>query len=187
MTTILSIDPGKTTGLVSIDTERDPFTVLGAQVGPANHHIDLWALMCEGRYDIIVCESFQHRTVEISTGVQAPGIELISRNYIGVVELFCSITGTQLTMQTPMNVVGKNNFWSDDKLKQVGGHTKGRPHRNDATRHLLYFLTMTLKRREYVNLLRSEEDLRLTELQLPPIEPYFQTEVASLALPQQPE
>jgi hypothetical protein len=53
-----------------------------------------------------------------------------------------------LVMQQPA-VLGVK-WCKDEYLKGLGIHTAGEPHRNDATRHALYYLVQSLGRTDYL-------------------------------------
>jgi hypothetical protein len=162
---VLALDPGGSTGWALYSTyvivtgptsyEVGKVNITQGQLGPADHHLALWNLlgMHHASNYRIVCESFEFR------GEDRTNIRLISNEYIGVVKLFCqerndtlpSSARVQLTMQTASSgkgfwypkVKGKAASWDGSKLKAVGLYhptTDGR-HINDATAHLLQYLT----------------------------------------------
>lgn len=159
---VISIDPGGTTGWVLHEVPDEkatlPLEVSGGQIGPDDHHAELDALLDDNDPDIVVCEDFQYRLIK-HKGASMPGINLVSKEYIGVVKLWVQqypdLHQPQLVMRLPAQAVGKqeNIFWTDEKLKRLGVYTAGEPHRNDATRHLLAYLLDVAKRRDYVRLL----------------------------------
>lgn len=143
---IASIDPGVTTGLCFYAPE---FETLGRrQLGPDDHYSELWQILWEFDPDVVICESFQNMSDLRQSDTTKP------LEYIGIVKFFQERHGSQLGFQVAAQ--GKE-FWDDDKLKAVALYEKGRPHSNDATRHFLYYWTFTLKRNEYLRLLRSFE------------------------------
>lgn len=156
----MTFDPGGTTGVTFHDTE-EPNVITGAQIPEDDHHMSLWLLLHKMMPDIVVCESFEYRLVTNKSGDTLPGVELISRNYIGVIELFCQITETVLVMQSSMVTVGKN-FWGDDKkLKKLGVYKKGAPHQNDAMRHFLKYATEVMKLNYLYEMLRTDDTMEL--------------------------
>lgn len=116
---------------------------------PSGHHCALWDLLAVENPDVVVVENFVYE-VRRNQGVDQPGIVLISRDYIGVIELWCKMT------MTPMMVRTRNalKMWDDEKLKKLGLYTKGARHRNDATRHLLDYIVTTLGRTDYLKPLK---------------------------------
>jgi len=165
---ITALDPGGTTGVAFYDadvifnTDEQPelhneeWDTL--QLIEPDHHRTLKAIL-ERRHTtntIIVCESFQYRRP-----VDAPAVELISCEYIGVVKLVAQERpDIQVVWQTPGKVIPPKNrnvaggFWTDDKLKQVRKWSPGRKHANDAMRHLLQYMAFTMGRRDLLEPLR---------------------------------
>lgn len=166
---ILALDPGGTTGWASYSSQivHDPiceewlFTNeqwTHGELGPGPHHKKLYDLLSFGD-EInfhIVCESFEYRHNKKDS--QRENIVLDSKEYIGVVKHF-----EQARLQEHGRVVfqtaseGKG-FWfpkkDPAKLKKVGLYTPGSMHMNDATAHLLHYLTFKLKNQEYLKKLR---------------------------------
>jgi len=156
MTTILSFDPGGTTGYVYFNLNH-PLIFSGREKDSTDHHLFLWIFLTEMEPDIIVCEDFEYRNVTLKDGTQVAGVELVSRDYIGIIKLYCQMhEEVDLILQKPAVAVGKKPFWHNDKLKKMGLHKKGAPHQNDAMRHLLYYLTTTLKLIEYYEYLKDD-------------------------------
>jgi hypothetical protein len=161
---ILALDPGGSTGWAMYSGALMAFegnyevnggAITQGQLGPEEHHLALWNLLGlhHARNFIIVCESFEYRQD------QRPNVVLVSKEYIGVVKLFVEernrtlphdlqITHVPQTAATGKGfwypkVPGKKASWDGSKLKAVGLYqptTQGR-HINDATAHLLQFLT----------------------------------------------
>lgn len=107
----------------------------------SNHHLALWKLLQEERPDIVVCERFVYQNRE-----ETPTLELISRDYIGVITLWCFLNGKEPVMQT---VSDAKNQWNDKKLKIL--QSRGIPtpkvvHARDALRHLMLYL---VKQKDY--------------------------------------
>lgn len=146
---ILALDPGGTTGACLFNPTRETNQVETEQLGPHEHHKELWeflgetlaeALRCNSKLHI-VCESFEFRQTER----HRPFINYIPREYIGVVKLFCSIhspnTGLFYYEQKAAHAKG---FFDDAKVKKLTLWVPGRKHAMDATRHYLYHRTFTL-------------------------------------------
>lgn len=160
---IISFDPGGTTGYVihkvrpkNSQTAGGGYhytdSWIGDQLGPEEHHIDLWKLLTREDPDIVVCEAFNYQ-IRRNQQVDMPGVVLMSRNYIGVIELYCALTKTPLHMQQPSTIGIK---WLDDEaLKKLKIHTPGKPHKNDAARHLVYYVATEMKRRDSLERLRN--------------------------------
>lgn len=155
---IVALDPGGTTGVAiythSADTASGAFhneRIVRKQLGPDRHHVELWKLLTSENPDVIVCESFEFRQFDKK---DRHNIVLVSKEYIGIVELYCAMTGKEHKPQTAS--VGKA-FWSDDKIKRLGLWVPGNPHSMDATRHLLHYLTFEMNLKLFLTLLRDTE------------------------------
>lgn len=131
----LSLDPGGTTGVCIHDTTKhkyDPkLRLFERKQLTGIHHVKLWELLGETLPDVIVCESFVYQ--------RRDNVVLVSVEYIGIVRLFSMVYGIKYKEQPPASAKG---LWGDDKLKVIGLHSPGQPHANDATRHLLYYITI---------------------------------------------
>lgn len=146
MTRILAIDPGTTTGLAVYHTTEDRWEL--AQIGPEPHHLALYRLCCNA--DEIVCEDFNFRP--------NPGrrkIVLDSKEYIGIAKLASEQYDIPLRMQLPSQAKG---LWSDDKLKALDRWFAGNSYKHamDATRHMLYYLTVWKKDNTFVMRLKGK-------------------------------
>jgi hypothetical protein len=142
---IISIDPGGTTGYVI--WEQGIVTEWG-QIGPDKHHLDLWNLLKEkdGYWPggdinnaIIVCERFDPRNDDFA--------KLISKEYIGVVELYeqyvASYCGGYLKYPVVWVGADKMKWATDDKLERLGLMIKPKVKNKDALaamRHLVAFI-----------------------------------------------
>lgn len=178
---VLALDPGGSTGwalyaadvLSGLDGASLEFhneKITQGQLGPEQHHLELWGLlgMMHTTNFIIVCESFEYRQD------QRPLVQLISKEYIGVVELFVQERNLTLLPEAQVHhvpqsaatgkgfwypkVPGKKASWDGSKLRAVDLYhptTHGR-HVNDATAHLLHFLTFgPFKQQQWLNKLRE--------------------------------
>lgn len=170
---VLSLDPGGTTGWAyaewgfedGIDTSQMPkleeITFESGQIGPDEHHLKLWQHLNEYNqrwtddYDgnagfHIVCESFEFRQ-HITEEKSKAKVELISRDYIGIVKLHSKLYDVGLTMQTATTakqLCPDKGPQANVKLQQVGWDTPAQRHARDATRHLLRHLVVGLRIRE---------------------------------------
>lgn len=151
---VVALDPGGTTGIA---TYLKP--VVGdehwgvSQVGPDEHHDELYNYLAEtfvpfSGNQFVVCESFEFRQNR-----QRDNINLMSREYIGVVKLFGKKHGIPVVFQTAG--VAKP-FVTDEKLKIMDMWVPGKKHAMDARRHLIYFLVNEQKR---YDLIESWKDL----------------------------
>jgi len=139
----IAFDPGKTTGfatgeIISGDMRLDakpgldlPRVMLVQTAQAKMTHADIFNWLNEYKPDYIICERFDFRNRART------GLELISRELIGVVNLYTGLnTNCALVMQTASQ--GKGH-WTNDKLKAAHLYRKGQDHANDACRHLLYW------------------------------------------------
>lgn len=118
----------------TIETNIADFNYTVYDMGPMKHHQTLWDYIAHFKPDTIICESFEFRQ-----NYGRDKVELISREYIGVVELYCQMTKTRLVMQSASQ--GKH-FIPDAKLNLMGLLVKPphpNRHKNDALRHLVRY------------------------------------------------
>ena len=139
----IAFDPGKTTGFATgeilwPDGLPKPTGALLVQTAQAQfEHADLMRFLESFKPDYIVCERFDFR------GKARTGLELISREFIGVINLYCGLhEECKLVMQTASQM--KGGYWSDDKLKRLNLYRKpiggvSQIHANEACKHLLYW------------------------------------------------
>lgn len=164
---IIAFDPGGTTGWAGhrvrprdhpmsewaggqFSPDDDVHPVVNPAAEHCGHHKHLFEWLHKMKPNVVVCERFVYE-IRRNQGVDMPGVVLISRDYIGVIELYCKMTLTPLFMRT-RNAL---HLWDDEKLKKLGLYTAGARHRNDATRHLLDYIVGELGRRDYLKPLRS--------------------------------
>lgn len=155
---IIGLDPGGTTGWATYTADRinatskvitsstpiyeyyDEQWACG-QLDPHDHHYQLYSLLeLQATEDsVIICEAFDYRN-------QAkPGLELISREYIGVVKLFSQERKVPYILQTAsQGKVTKRSFVRKENLEKLdlwvsGGASKWN-HAMDAYGHILYYM-----------------------------------------------
>lgn len=147
---IIALDPGGTTGIAECSWEPYPekmeeFRYTTDELGPAEHHHTLYErlrlafYMYPAHHLTVVCEAFEWRQ-----NLQKMKVELISREYIGVVKLVCEQHQIPLVFQSASMA---KTFVSDDKLEKMGIMEKPKHpmrHRNDALRHLVRYQVVTL-------------------------------------------
>lgn len=134
----VAIDPGGTTGYAVGLIEDGRMKVSTGQA--VFTHLSLYNQLVLSSPHIIVCESFDFRRRS------QLGVNLFPKELIGVVELYAQQRatdnedhGVELCYQKPGNVLGQ--FYTDDVLKKDRLYKTGRPHANDACRHLLHWFT----------------------------------------------
>lgn len=149
MTTVMSFDPGGTTGWAYWQHNWDTFRMEVGQLGPKHHHLALYDMVEEYDPQIIVCENFTYQRRDPTKGIH---LELISVQYIGVLSMYQQKhPETLLVFQMPN--VGKS-IWTDDKLKAVDHYHPGLKHANDAVRHLIHYLSEVRGMREWYDKLK---------------------------------
>lgn len=171
---ILWFDPGGTTGwcLYSADLIARETPALCEHYNPkwnqgeltGNHHAATWSLIgaCHTDNFVLGYESFEFRQ-----GKQRAGIVLDSKEYIGIYNLYEQLSNPSVPIElVPQTASTGKGFWypkkpgtqqrDASKLKAVSLYTPGSTHMNDATAHLLAYLTFgPFRRREYLMQLKD--------------------------------
>ncbi len=131
MALVLSLDPGGTTGytLASVDDEGPMYIGRSGQIkGGLKGFLDFhWDVLEDLEISKIICESFTLRE-----GIY--GADLSPVYIIGALEALYPTT--EIIYQEPK----LKPLCDDERLKKLGLHEPGKPHRNDATRHLVIYL-----------------------------------------------
>jgi hypothetical protein len=128
---VVSIDPGITTGF-AIGKIEDGSMKVDADEQRWNH-LALYNWLEHMQPEHIVCERFEFRRL------RQEGLELFSRELIGVVNLYTQQHKIHLYMQTPSEAIG--GYYNNEKLRSSKVYRTGKPHANDALRHLLHWFT----------------------------------------------
>lgn len=160
---IIALDPGGTTGVAIFERARDTGEVTWRQLqlGPEEHHLALWDLLREERANVIIYERFMYQRRELEDGVS---LVLVSLEYIGIVKLCWDYLSCQGSYEPELIEQGPHmmKLWGGGqqgdggiKLKKVGLYKANARHANDATRHLLYYLSVTLGDKKWFNALRD--------------------------------
>lgn len=147
---ILALDPGGTTGWASFQCDQiwnpidEVFEYVGRQwtcgqldLRPEDHHLTLYNLLGHFHVDkyMIVCERFDYRNKS------RPGLELISREYIGVTRLFCQDRRIPLALQeASQGKITDKSFVKKENLQRLALWTPGWGHAMDAYGHLLWYM-----------------------------------------------
>lgn len=141
---VLGVDPGGTTGLALLDTDGQEFTFpYDGQLGPQEHHLELYDVATDTRIDVIACERFDYRR-------HLTNVELSPVEYIGVLKAAArEYPLSELVLQ--MQLKGKKGLWTDEKLKVLDLYTPAMTHKNDAIRQALYYVTTELNDMYWVN------------------------------------
>lgn len=145
---IIALDPGGTTGIATVEFGDDEYEWNWYELGPDDHHKELWDFLLRGTVGpsgnfTIVSERFDFRQHDD----HRTGVELISREYIGITKLFCKMYGHPVVLQSAGQA---KPFVTDEKLKIMGLYQKGSAHKRDATRHAIYYMVAKLRRYDLV-------------------------------------
>lgn len=126
---VIALDPGITTGysIGQIDENGLMRVVTGENRWS---HLELWNLFEEYEPDVIICETFEYRNRS------RKGLELYSRELIGVCNLYAQMKQCHIRMQNPLKD-NESTFFNDARLQKDNIYKKGCGHANDAARHLL--------------------------------------------------
>jgi hypothetical protein len=125
---VIAYDPGITVGYAEGHIDDGLMTIVSGESKAS--HGTLWASLGLMKPDVIVCESFEFRRNA------RDNLELFSCELIGVIRLYAEINDCLLEMQTAAQGKG---FFSDNKLRAAKLYRMGKPHANDAIRHLLHW------------------------------------------------
>jgi len=133
---LVALDPGGVTGWAS---KREDEQWLFQQIGPEEHHDLLYRMLTSHLPTVVVCEHFEwrpnrHQNAEYGDRY----VELISREYEGVVKLWGSIFNMPVVIQTAGHAKG---FVKDENIKKLGLWQPGQKHAMDALRHALRYIT----------------------------------------------
>lgn len=146
---VLALDPGGTTGWVLYTLKEETYGLTEkwdeGQLGPEEHHVDLYMLinslcmeaLAQNDEFIVVCESFEFRQNR-----QRDNINLMSKEYIGVVKLIAQTLGIPVVFQT---AGAAKPFVTDQKLKAMLLYSTNQRHANDAKRHAVFYLVTKKK------------------------------------------
>jgi hypothetical protein len=169
---ILALDPGGTTGWAYCDfnypildyktlsISLDDFKFTSGHIGPGDHHSELFDFIT-GLYrrngpeipDLeLVCESFEFRQ-HINKDEAKTKVELMSKEYIGIVKLIaeqCEIPLAFQTASAAKHLVPDKGPQANVKLKQLGVYQPVTHwvHAMDAMRHLLFYMVRDKRIRE---------------------------------------
>lgn len=127
---VVSLDPGRTTGYAHGIINDGSMLIVTGQLKLTQN--ELYTHLVNAHPDVIVCERFDYRNRA------RKGLDMYPRELIGVVELFTQQHELDVTlkMQTPAQAKG---YYTDQRLKLDHLYKMGKPHANDAARHILYW------------------------------------------------
>lgn len=126
---IAAFDPGTTTGIATVTGELFNSFEVKPEDFPHPNEL-LFDTIGNLQPKHIVYETFHFRQGQL--GAVFTGVE-----YIAIIKLYAELKCIGITPQAPG--YGKSGFWDDRKLKVIGVHKPGKPHANDAMRHLLTY------------------------------------------------
>jgi hypothetical protein len=145
---VIAFDPGGTTGWSTYSAHKSGSTYTQEEwacghLDQPNHHQQLKILLGNQRVRTykVVCEKFNDRPGATNS------VNLIARDYIGVVELYCQEEGIELHRQMPATAKG---FVKDKNMRAMGLFVRNWKHAMDARRHLLWFLIHRENRFEFL-------------------------------------
>ncbi len=128
--TVLSLDPGDTTGWAVFNTETNKLIKYGATKFTPLALFDLLNLY---EPEQIVYERFSLYAHKAESQINS---EFYTVQLIGVIKLYCELMHITPIVQSA--AVGKS-IWSDQMLKKFNYHSDSK-HSRDATRHVLTYL-----------------------------------------------
>lgn len=145
---VLSLDPGRTTGVALIKNKI-------THVDELNGSLDtIWMFLHRQllKWDrtepfIIVYEDFLFRQGKMK-------VDYYPIKVIGIIELFAEQNNIKIAAHNPAMKV----FWlykKASKLKKLGIYRPGVPHAMDALSHGLYYVTFTMKRKDWLGRLKN--------------------------------
>lgn len=155
---ILGLDPGGSTGWCFFayqESVPDKWTWAGDTITTPDHHQLIRALLQRYLPDIIVCEDFQFRQ-QAGKENYRKGLELISRDYIGIVKLIAHDLDARLIMQQPSTKDA--NIVRDENLKRLGiWREPAHPNRHyhDACRHTASYIIQKRRYQPFIDGIKS--------------------------------
>jgi hypothetical protein len=155
---ILGLDPGGSTGWCFFGyQESDPekWTWSGDTITLKHHHSLLRALIQRYMPDYIVCEDFQFRQ-KAGTEDYRKGLELISREYIGIARLAAQDMDAKFILQP--SSMKDTNLTRDENLEKLGIlRTPLHPNRHyhDACRHTVNYIIQKRRFQPFIDRIKS--------------------------------
>jgi len=128
---LLAIDPGETAGWAVFD--NGTFGKSG-EAGPEHTMVEMYEVIMDFDPDVLVVEAYR---IYGWKAKQHAWSELFTPRLIGSIELTAELNDIPMHMQMAQSAKG---FCSDQKLRDWGFYTTGKPHIRDAVRHGCYWL-----------------------------------------------
>lgn len=125
---VVALDPGRTTGYAMGDISEDGHMIIATGQHKWSQR-DLHNNLEWYQPDYIVYETFEYRR-------KKDRADLYPRELIGVIELYADVENIRTHTQSPSSAM---TYFTDTRLKEDGVYKPGKPHANDAARHLLYW------------------------------------------------
>ena len=131
---VVSIDPGKITGYVYIDTEKND-SLRSMEI---SNWFEVGSILEKDLDTDSEARVVMERFI-INAGTHKKGVQDEPRDIIGLTKyITLKYTGTPVKLQTASEA---KTFSTNEKLKKIGfWHTGGKGHANDAFRHLLVYM-----------------------------------------------
>lgn len=147
---VFACDPGGRSGWATYDTETKQFN--GGQLNNTDgHHLELWELMygyyCRSEKMTLVFESFEFRNDVFEGKEDRKGLELVSRDYLGVGKLFSQMYDVKFIEQMPshaLRFVTNKRLEALELLHKPASSVFNKDY-NAACKHLLHFLVVRLR------------------------------------------
>jgi hypothetical protein len=131
VTRVLAVDPGGTTGAALGVINDKTAKVSAFQMTPLDFCVWAHRFVSENADGlVIVIERFTITQRTVQSARQYDALEIT-----GVLKYLAHIYDVETRIQQPADVM---RLFSDDKLKALQYYEKGKPHANDALRHLCY-------------------------------------------------
>lgn len=127
---IIAFDPGGTTGFAKVVIPEEKLDVGQLLWNRAT----IWYFLNNEYPDQVVYEKFFYQ--------RRDKVDLRPVEVIGIIELWCELNAIPVVSYSAATA---KNFWTDAKMRKVGGWFEGMPHATDATRHLLYHRLFAMK------------------------------------------
>lgn len=124
----VAFDPGRTTGYAQGIVDDGKLLVVTGQHKFSQS--DLFTHLEWANPNVVIFERFEFRKKA------RKGLDMYPRELIGVIELYCQQKNVKVVKQMPAQVMG---YFTDARLKEAFLYKMGKPHANDATRHILYW------------------------------------------------
>lgn len=151
---VLSLDPGGSTGWAMFEWNGHNYNFDGGTFSIQEHHTLIDNLIRLHHPDLVIMESFDYRQ---ASDRERKGLELVSREYIGVGKLVCSDTEIPFRLQPPP--YKDTRLVRDDNLQKLGvfrAPPYPNRHYHDAMKHLIHYLVQTMRFQPIITEIRKK-------------------------------